>query len=96
MTKEATQAQKDRAAHIQAQLMTASDEDKETISMILADVVDTILSDNGAGVLFFDKNGEGSMSVHMLGEIGAATGMLQAAPAVYESLFATPSDAKMQ
>lgn len=85
-----TQEQLARAAHITARLATASDEDKDTISIILYDIIDTLLSESGAGILFFDKEGTGKMSVHLIGDYDLAPEMLHAAPAIYHKLFSVP------
>ncbi len=79
-----------RATHIQKRLAGASDEDKDTISIILCDIVDTLLSDAGAGILLVDKEGTGEMSVHIIGDYELAPEMLNAAPGIYQRLFSVP------
>lgn len=88
-----TSVQKARADRIKTQLETASDEDRDTISIILADVVDALLSDAGAGILFVDKDGSGTLSVHIIGDYDLAPSMLRAAPDIYERLFGVPDGA---
>lgn len=88
-----TPTQTARAAHIQARLETASAEDRDTISIILADVVDALLSESGAGILFVDKEGTGEMSVHVIGDYELAPALLLSAPGIYERLFGVPDGA---
>ena len=88
-----TAAQLARAAHIQHRLEGASEEDKDTITIILCDIVDALLGESGAGILFVDKAGTGEMSVHVIGDYDLAPEMLLAAPGIYERLFGVPKGA---
>lgn len=85
-----TPEQQARAAHIQERLMHASDDDKDTISILLCDIVDTMLNETGAGVLFVDKAGTGSMAVHLIGDTDLVPEMLRAAPAIFDRVFGVP------
>ena len=85
-----------RAKHIQTRLADASEEDRDTISIILCDIVDALLGEAGAGILFVDKDGTGEMSVHMIGDYDLAPAMLRAAPSIYKRLFGVPEGAVPQ
>lgn len=84
------------AARMQTQLENASEEDRDTIIAIMIDVVDVVLSEEGAGVMFADKHGTGEMSVHLIGDQTLTPSMLLAAPEVYAQVFGVPAGATAQ
>ena len=86
----------DRWTKTQARYMLASPEDRAVIEHVMADVVDVVLSDNGGGLMFADPSGEGSMSVHILGDSSLAPLMVAAAPDIYERVFGVPDEVVLQ
>lgn len=86
----------ERLAEIGARYLACSQDDRDTIALVMSDVIDTITSASGGGIMFLDPKGTGTMNVHLLGDVDLAPSMLIAAPAIYESLFGVPDGVELQ
>lgn len=70
----------------------ASESDKNTVRAVLADLLSILLDEGGCGVFFADTDGEGEMTVHLLGDVALAPLMIRAAPTIYDRVFGVPED----
>lgn len=72
-----------------------SDDDIDTLLIVLDELIEALRQD-GAAVLFTDRDGQGVMSVHLLGDPTTAACMLEAAPAVFNKVYGRPEGATTQ
>ena len=85
-----TAAQIERAKTVNQRMLDMSSEDRDTVALIIMDVMDALDNAESGGRMFVDPEGNGEMNVHLFGDKTLAAHMLMHASDIYAGLFTVP------
>ena len=89
-------AQIARAQIVSQRMQTMSAEDRDTVALIIMDVMDALANDDSGGLMFVDPEGTGEMNIHLFGDKTLAAHMLRHASEIYENIFTVSAGETVQ